>query len=297
MSQLAQTASTAALRQDAEALAASYPALLAEAERVAAVVSQGVHGRRRPGQGETFWQYRPYNVSDTIRQVDWRRSARGNNLYVRDNEWEAANTVYFWRDGQAGMDWTSDRGRNTKQTRASVLGMALAILLMQAGERCAVIGESERARSGKIGLERVTRTLAMSDGNPEQLDAELPRHARIIILSDFLEGSDVWRARLARLAARPAHGILVHLVDPAEREFPYKGRMRLSLPGQTSLPPLLVGRAEKAKEAYQNKFAAHCDTLARTARRLNWPLITHQTDQNPNLALTSIYQVLSGEAG
>lgn len=284
-----------ALRKDAETLAASYPALLAEAERVAAVVSQGVHGRRRPGQGEAFWQFRPYDVSDTIRQVDWRRSARGDKLFVRENEWEAANTVYFWRDGQAGMDWQSSQDLSTKQNRASVLGMALAILLMQAGERCAVIGESERPRSGRVGLERITHRIAMSSGETASLDAELPRHARIIILSDFLEGTDIWTKRLARLAARPARGVLVHLIDPAERQFPYKGRLQLRLPGTTKLPPLLVGRAEKAREAYQNKFAAHCDDLAQIARRLDWPLITHETDRPANLALTALYQSLSGD--
>ena len=54
------------LRRRAETLAAGYPGLLAEAERVAAVVAQGVHGRRRPGQGETFWQYRNYHPTDCL---------------------------------------------------------------------------------------------------------------------------------------------------------------------------------------------------------------------------------------
>ena len=95
------------LRRRAEDLAAGYPALLAEAERVAAIVAQGVHGRRRPGQGESFWQYRHYQNSDSASHIDWRRSARGDQVYVRENEWEAANTVYFWRDGSDGMNWSS----------------------------------------------------------------------------------------------------------------------------------------------------------------------------------------------
>ena len=155
------------LRREAEVLAASYPALMAEAERVAAVVSQGVHGRRRPGQGETFWQYRNYHSSDSAHHIDWRRSARGDQVYVRENEWEAANTVYFWRDGSAGMDWSSSNKLPTKKDRASVLCMALTSLLMRAGERCAVMGESERPRTGRLGLERVTRRLTVTDGAPE----------------------------------------------------------------------------------------------------------------------------------
>ncbi|HIP80173.1 MAG TPA: DUF58 domain-containing protein, partial [Kiloniellaceae bacterium] len=44
---------TLPLRHRAEQLAATLPPLLVAAERVASTVAQGVHGRRRVGQGET----------------------------------------------------------------------------------------------------------------------------------------------------------------------------------------------------------------------------------------------------
>jgi uncharacterized protein (DUF58 family) len=293
---MAQAAPTALdLRRRSEQLAASYPALMAEAERVAAVVAQGVHGRRRPGQGETFWQYRNYHSSDSANHIDWRRSARGDQVYVRENEWEAANTVYFWRDGSPGMDWRSSDKFPTKKDRSSVLCMAIASLLMRAGERCAVMNESERPRSGRIGLEQITKRLAISDGPAANLNGDIPAHARIIIASDFLEGSEVWRKRLARLSARPAKGALVHIIDPAEREFPYKGRVQMRIPGLSSLPSILVGRAERAREQYQIKFEAHRAALAETARRLDWPLITHDTNKPANAALTALYVAIAGE--
>jgi len=287
------------LHRQAEALAAPYPTLLAEAERVAAIVNQGVHGRRRAGQGETFWQYRNYHSADAANQIDWRRSARGDQVYVRDNEWEAANTVYFWRDGSAGMDWRSSAKLPTKQDRASVLCMAIASLLMRAGERCAVLGESEHPRSGRLGLERITRRLAASDGPPHTLDSDIPAQARLIIASDFLEGTEIWRKRLARLSGRPAKGVLVHIIDPAERAFPYRGRTRMELPkgksGLGGFEPMIIGRAERAREKYQAKFENHCETLAQIARRLDWPLIVHQTDAPANIALTALYMALASD--
>lgn len=282
------------LRRDAEKLAANYPALMAEAERVAAIVAQGVHGRRRPGQGETFWQYRNYYSSDSAHHIDWRRSARGDQVYVRENEWEAANTVYFWRDGSPGMDWASSDRLPTKKDRASVLCMALASLLMRAGERCAVINETDRPRSGRVGLERITHRLALTQGEAENLRGDIPAHARIVIASDFLEGADIWRERLSRLSARPARGALIHILDPAERNFPYRGRMQMRLPGNLKLPPLMVGRAERAKAEYQEKFAAHCDAIANIARRLDWPLITHETDKPATQAMTALYMAIDG---
>jgi len=288
---------TLGLRRKAEKLAQPYPTLLAEAERVAAVVAQGVHGRRRPGQGETFWQYRQYHSSDSAQSIDWRRSARGSQVYVRETEWEAANTVYFWRDGNAGMNWRSSDRLPTKQDRASVLSMALATLLMRGGERCSVLGESERPRSGRVGLERISMRLANSEGALKSIDASIPAHARLILTSDFLDGAEAWRAKLAKLSARPAKGVLLQIIDPAERDFPYRGRVKLRMPGSKLLEPLIVGRAERAQAEYKEKFELHCEMMAQTARRLGWPLIVHTTDTPPNTALTALYVALSGGEG
>ena len=127
-------------RQEAEALAAHFPSLLVEAERVAAIVAQGSHGRRRAGQGETFWQYRPYDTSDSANRIDWRRTARGQDVYVRDNEWEAAQSVWIWNQNNAGMQWGSSPKIPLKSDRAKLLSLALAALLTRSGERCAVMG-------------------------------------------------------------------------------------------------------------------------------------------------------------
>ncbi|NNE57635.1 MAG: DUF58 domain-containing protein [Hellea sp.] len=284
------------LRRRSERLAASYPELLAEAERVAAIVAQGVHGRRRAGQGETFWQFRNYHSSDPAASIDWRRSARGDQVYVRQNEWEAANTVFFWRDGNPGMNWASKDGLPTKKDRGSVLCMALASLLLRGGERCAVLGESERPRAGRLGLERIAKRLAESGGPFENLSAKIPAHAQILIVSDFLEDPEVWKTRLSRLAGRPVKATLLRLMDPAERLFPYKGRVEMKLPGAPKLQPFIIGRAERARVAYQRKFEAHGAAIEDIARRLGWPIINHQTDASANLALTSLYMAINGEA-
>ena len=83
------------LREAAERASAAFPALLVEAERIAQTVAFGVHGRRRSGTGETFWQYKHYRFGDSTSAIDWRRSARSDDVYVRENEWEAANTVWL----------------------------------------------------------------------------------------------------------------------------------------------------------------------------------------------------------
>src|SRR3979411_963418 len=82
----------------ARTLAESMPRLILEARRIAATVIHGLHGRKRAGPGENFWQYRRFLSGEPARRVDWRRSARDEHLYVREQEWEDAHTV--WRSAE-----------------------------------------------------------------------------------------------------------------------------------------------------------------------------------------------------
>ena len=280
------------LRHEGEDLAASLPALLAEASRIAATVAQGVHGRRRSGIGETFWQYRHHRPEDGRAAIDWRQSARSDQLFVRQNEWEAANTINLWRDGSASMHFSSHRATPTKMDRAAVCQIAIATLLTQGGERVSVLGESSIARTGALGLERVSRRLAIGPGEAASVEApHIPRFSRVVLASDFLDPIETWEARLARFAARECDGLLLRVVDPAEEDFPYSGRTRFEAPG--SEQTLLFGRAEEARKAYRERWLEHGERLAELARRFGWALVTHRTDKPATNAVLALYRALA----
>src|SRR5262249_41411519 len=114
------------LREQAERLSAALPPLLVAAERLASAVSLGLHGARKYGMGESFWQFRRYQSEDPTTAIDWRQSAKSQNLYVREREWEAAEAVWFWRDGSPGMRFKSDFSDISKIDRATVLALAMA---------------------------------------------------------------------------------------------------------------------------------------------------------------------------
>ncbi len=284
----------ARLRREAEHAASTLPGLMAEAERVAATVAQGVHGRRRRGVGETFWEYRRWRTEDPAASVDWRRSARSDELFVRENEWEAANSVWLWRDGRPSMDWRSDRSLPTKRERAAVLMIALAVLLDRGGERIAVLGEGPPGR-GAPGLDRAARALALSASGEDTLHAtDVARHGRIALASDFLEPPETWQHRLAAFADRNASGVMIQVVDPAEEAFPYEGRTLFELPAGGD--ELLIGRAEAVKDEYHKRFAAHRAALTDIASRAGWMFLTHRTDASPASALLALHQALGREA-
>ena len=72
-----------------------------------ATLALGVHGRRRSGMGETFWQFRRFRDGDAPNAIDWRKSARSHRLYVRENESEAAGTVWLWFNRSKTMAYRS----------------------------------------------------------------------------------------------------------------------------------------------------------------------------------------------
>lgn len=293
-------AAHARLRREGEALAAPFPPLIAEAERVAATVHLGVHGRRRPGLGESFWEYRRYRHEDAATRIDWRRSARGDALFVRENEWEAANTVWLWRDGREGMTVQPERGRATKKERASVLLIALASLLARGGERIAVLGESQAPRTGRHGFSRVSMRLVDGPGDIASVSAGgVTRRGRVVLASDFYDPLEDTTARLAALSGAGMRGVILQVIDPEEEEFPFRGRSLFKPPGGSviSAGPMerLFGRAETIRAAYRVRYAAHRAALIDLARHAGWGFVTSRTDRPAAEALLSLWTRIAPE--
>jgi len=273
-------AAPAALRDRAEQAAAALPPLLVAAERVAVTVAQGVHGRRRVGQGETFWQFRQYEPGDAASRIDWRESAKSQRLYVRETEWEAAQSVWLWRDASPSMEYTSagyvPGGEwPTKRDRAELLLVALASLLVRGGERLTVLGSGMVPISGRVALSRVADLIGR-----DQLDAaSLPAFEPL--------------PRAAQLAAAGLKGHLLQVVDPAEEDLPFDGRVRFE--GVEERDQVVISRVESVREAYSDRFRRHRESLAAIAAALGWSFGFHRTDRPPHLALLALYAALSAD--
>ena len=280
------------LQYEAEALGASLPPLLVDAERLASAVSLGVHGRRKAGMGESFWQFRRYRQEDSSAVIDWRQSAKSQHLFVREREWEAAQSVWFWCDSSPGMQFAS--GRVTKSERAKLIALALASLLVRGGERIALYGDAHAPASSRAALRRIGHTLLTLSRDARALppDAAITKNAQFVWLSDFLSPLADIEITLRRLSRSAVAGVLVHIIDPAEEDFPFTGRMRFedALAKQSEI----VGRAETIASAYRARFKAHAEALGALARRLGWSYIAHRTDRSPQTALTALYADMSG---
>lgn len=280
------------MRQRAEQLAATLPPLLVAAERVASTVAQGVHGRRRVGQGDSFWQFRHYAFGDSARGIDWRQSAKSDHVYVRETEWEAAQSVWLWRDASASMRYRSDRSLPEKAERAELVLLALASLLADSGEQVALLGGLRAPARGRAVLDRLIDELGRT-AHDESLppDIALPRFGATVWIGDFLSPLPEIEAALARYTGRGIRGYMLQILDPAEASLPFKGRVRFD--GMEGEASTLITRVDAVRDDYRGRFQAHQDGLKALAQLAGWHYSAHVTDQGPEKALMDLYIGLS----
>ena len=193
-------------RHDAATLAARLPSLVVAARKVSQSVMHGVHGRRRAGPGETFWQFRPFVSGEPAARVDWRRSARDDRAFVREREWEAAHTVWIWIDRSPSMGFGSDLAEASKVARATVLGLAVADLLLRGGERVGLIGLTRPVATRGV-IERFAEALALDErlsgpGAPLPPRIALGAHSQVVLIGDFLAEDAQFRAAVDALSAQ-----------------------------------------------------------------------------------------------
>ncbi|TYC55835.1 DUF58 domain-containing protein [Rhodobacterales bacterium] len=277
---------------EARSVADALPDLLVEASHVANSIVAGWHGRRRAGPGESFWQFRPFNMGEPAKRIDWRRSARDDHLYVREREWEAAHTVWLWADLSSSMVFRSRLASAAKRDRAIVLMLALADMLAETGERIGLPGIT-RAFSDRRAAERLADALAHLS-KPAALPEILPikRFADVVVVSDFLDPLEDIGSWIAQVAGTGARGHLVQVLDPIEETFPFDGRIEFTDPEKGIR--LTAGRAENWREDYRNRLEAHRAEIRDMARKAGWTYVLHHTDRPASEPLLVLHSALSG---
>ncbi|PWK57961.1 DUF58 domain-containing protein [Roseicyclus mahoneyensis] len=286
------------LRSRSEAVASTLPALMADAQHLAATVLLGVHGRKRAGMGDEFWQYRPAQAGDGYRQVDWRRSARSDGHFIRQTEWQAAQSVMLGVDDAASMTFTGHRNRPSKLRRAQTIAMALAIVSVRGGERVGLTHLPEPPRGGSAQLMRMAQAL-MDGHEPGDYGAPkpqmMPMGSRAVFVSDFFGDVAAIEAALGRAADREVRGALVQVLDPDEEVFPYDGRTVFeSMTGAIRFETL---KAKSLRDAYLARLAERKAHLQELCRRTGWRYHLHHTDQPAEPTLLWLYRALEKVRG
>jgi uncharacterized protein (DUF58 family) len=273
---------------EGRALSASMPRLILESRKIAATVIHGLHGRRRSGSGENFWQFRRFVSGEEARRVDWRRSARDDHLYVREQEWEAAHTIWIWPDRSPSMAFASRLARESKLDRTLVAAFALAEVLVDAGERVGLLGLM-RPTGSRAVIERMAEAIVHDPSERASLPLGFAPSAlsEIVLLSDLWSPIEDIRTTLTQLSSNGSQGHLVQVVDPAEETFPYSGRIEFYEP--EGLGEITAGRAENWRGDYEARLARHRAEIRAETDRLGWSFNIHRTDRPANELLLALH--------
>ena len=280
------------LRAKAEAVSSGLPALIARAEHLAATLAMGVHGRKRPGVGEDFWQYRHAEAGDDMRRIDWRRSAKSEQLFIRQKEWQSAQSVYLWVDPGASMQFGADT-HESKGMRANLFAIALAILLSKGGERFGLLDAETPPKTGDVQISKIARALTQPNGQEDYASFRplaLPKGSRAVFFSDFLGDWDKMKDALSRVSDQGVRGVLVQVLDPTEIAFPFKGRTIFESMKRTI--NFESRRADALRQDYLAKLEERKDALKQLSRKTGWRVTTHVTDQQAQRTMLWLYNAL-----
>ena len=283
-----------ALSQRGEALSEVLPPLLVRAEKVAASIILGVHGRKTAGPGESFWQYRAYGFGDSTQRVDWHRSARSDKVYIRENEWESANALWVWANTGPRMDYRSHLSAVTKCDRAQIIAMAMASLAMRGHERIGALGSPRAAAHGRLALMRAAEWIAVKRDAALPAIAARQRRAAALLVSDFLDPIADVRKSWTMLAEAGLKGHIVQIADPAEETLPFDGRNEFL--GLDTSSTYLARKTENLRTAYVKAYGDHRQILRDLARSLGWTFTVHRSDEAPTRVLLPLYTHISGAA-
>lgn len=270
--------------------AADMAGLAAQASLLATLPVREVHDHhagdwasRWLGRGLDFEESRPYSAGDDIRDMDWRTTARTGRPHLKIYREERQPTVHLVVDRGATMRFGTRRRLKVAQA-----ARVAAVLAFATAERNGVIGatlwntqdETLPARHGRLAALGLIEAAAapcppLTDPTPTEflhhadrlaaLDANLPRGARVVLISDFAWLTEEHVTPLARLAAR-CDVWAIQIVDPAERALPEMGLVRFHDMASGQRVWLDTGEAA-VRSAFADHLAAQAVRLARAGVR------------------------------
>ncbi|MFP4097572.1 MAG: DUF58 domain-containing protein [Alphaproteobacteria bacterium] len=282
------------LRGRAESASLSVPALMMRSQKIAESILHGEHARRKPGTGNDFWQFREYIPTDRKEDIDWRQSAKGDQIYIKQKEWLVTRKIFFWCGGGKGMNFGSNPGAflYTKQENAQVLSFALALVLRRSYEQIGVYGQRRTGR-GELAMERLGQYLlerggapAADAGLPDIKGNLLPRHSIFIGIGDFLSPIEQIESCFASLAQQTHNALIVQVLDPAEIDLGFSGRVRFK--GTRPEDEETIDNIIDVRKRYSMRMEEHIKSVEALCLRYNWHYHLYRTDRDIAEALISI---------
>jgi len=282
------------MRLKAEELSSQISSLYIKADRIANTIWEGFHNRNKDGVGDNFWQFRKYEYGDPAHLIDWKKTAKSNETFIQEKELQTLQNFFIWRDTSESMNYSSLDKINTKLYRANLLTLALTIILSKSGENIALNGINSKLFKGKEAISFVSNQITEKvKGNYKSIPNlnDIKNNSYVILIGDFLNSIKDTEKTIKELSNRGINGIIIHILDPAEITFPFKGRINFN--GLEDEKGILIGKAESVRSDYKKTIKRHIEKLTKLTNSYSWKYFLDISDLEPTVTLNKIYNLLA----
>lgn len=190
----------------------------------------------RKGQSVEFADYRPYEVGDDLRYVDWNIFGRHDRLYLKLFVDEEDLSCHVLLDGSGSMDF----GEPTKFRYGVRLAAALAFVALSDHERAGVAIFRDRVTEGWPPSRRRSAFFSLIDfltaqspvgatgfnGALRQYAQQVRTPGLAVVISDLMDPVG-FEEGLRALQERRFDIHLIHLLSDVEMDPPFVGDLRL----------------------------------------------------------------------
>ena len=282
------------MRLKAEELSNKIPSLYVKADRIANTIWEGMHNRNKDGLGDNFWQFRKYEYGDPAHLIDWKKTAKSNETFIQEKELQTLQNFVIWRDTSKSMNFRSAESIDTKLYRANLFTLALTIILSKSGENIVLNGLKSKLLKGGNAVNFVSNQIneKVTDSYKSSPNVnEIKNNSDVILIGDFLNNIIETEKTIKELSNRGINGIIIQILDPAERFFPYKGRINFNgLEGEQNI---LIGKAESVRNDYKKAIKIHIEKLEKLITSYSWKYILDNSEQDASISLQNICNTLT----
>ncbi len=281
------------LREQAENSTLSLPALMIKSENIADNVIHGEHVKRKSGSGEKFWQFREYDQSDRPQDIDWRQSAKSDQIFIKQKEWQITRKVFLWCASGKTMDFRSIHTNFSKQETAQITALSIVLLLKKAKEQIGIFGETQTGRSEET-INKIARYLynksKSDDFLPSEHNLTLPKHAYFIGVGDFLSPITDIEKCFKTISNQTQNAFIIQTLDPEEINLNFKGRIRFK--GLNDAEEI-IDNVSSIRDNYSQRMSNHIDAIKSLCHLYGWNYVLHISDNDIENTLRYIWEMIS----
>jgi uncharacterized protein (DUF58 family) len=259
----------------------------------------GLHKSPYHGFSIEFAEHREYAPGDDLRYVDWKVFGRTDKVYLKQYEDETNLICYLVLDVSESMTYQSREAAMSKLQYAQCLAAALGWLVLK-----------QQDAVGLSTFDNQVRAMVRPAGNPSHLEQilhvmdaarpgkkttigpifhelaqRLTKRGVVIVLSDLFDDVESLAAGLKHFRHRRHDVVLLHVLDPAELDFPFRGPTEFK--GLEEFPEVQADPAV-IRRAYLRELNAYRQSLEQACRREHIDYFLLRTDQPLDLALTQV---------